>query len=233
MNHSKLKNLGCAFALMGAAAAELYHLIYSTAVDERELIVRGGAAEIALWVLTFCALGGAAFFGLKIRFKRNGNPPALGSFLYACGVVTLLLEPLKGPATLVMVYRCMVVASALSLAASAALRLLGKKQYFLLDVFPCILAGLHTVECYQTWSEMPLLLDYVFGVGAVLCILLFAYHKLDMRADMPMKGTYVFAALAGIFFCVTAAAGAAFQLYFLSAAVWMLCMLFVPEAGEE
>ena len=232
MKQSNLKLIAPIYLLLGAAGAGLYRAIYAFSLDARELVVRGSIYEIALWVLTAVVLVSAAVISSKTRVEANGNPPVLGCLVYAFGMFTLTLADAKGPVPLVMLYRIMTYAAIACLVLSVVLRIFRKPHHFLLDVAPCILCILHLVECYQLWSEVPQLTDYVFGLGAILCAVLFAYHNMAIRAGLPGKKIYVFAGLAGIFFCCVAAAGTGFELYFLCTALWMAGMFFVPRAAE-
>lgn len=232
MKQSNLKLIAPIYLLLGAAGAGLYRAIYAFSLDARELVIRGSIYEIALWALTAVVLLSAVVISSKTRVEAIGNPPILACLIYALGIFTLTLENAKGPVPLTMLYRIMTWAAIASLLASVLLRIFRKPHHFLLDVAPCILCILHLVECYQLWSEVPQLTDYVFGLGAILCIVLFAYHNMAFRAKLPGKRVYVFAGLAGIFFCCVAAAGTVFELYFLSTAVWMTSMFFVPRAAE-
>lgn len=232
MKQSNLKLIAPIYLLLGAAGAGLYRAIYAFALDERELVVRGSIYEIALWVLTAAALLSAVAVSSKTRVEANGNPPVLGCLVYAFGLFTLTLTDAKGPAPLIMLYRIMTWAAIASMLVSVVLRFFRKPHHFLLDLAPCILCILHLMECYQLWSEVPQLTDYAFGLGAILCAVLFAYHIMAIRAGLPGKKVYVFAGLAGIFFCCVAAAGTRFELYFLCTAVWMAGMFFVPRAAE-
>lgn len=233
MKQSNLKLIAPIYLILGAAGAGLYRAIYSFSLDERELVVRGSIYEIALWVLTAAVLVSALVISCKIRVEANGNPPVLGCLIYALGIYTLIFVEGEGPAPLVLLYRIMTYASIVSLLLAMVLRLLQKPHHFLLDISPCVLCILHLVECYQLWSEVPQLTDYVFGLGAILCAVLFAYQLMALRAGLPGKRIYVFAGLAGIFFCCVAAAGTGFALYFLGTALWMLSMFFVPKASED
>ena len=102
MKQSNLKLIAPIYLLLGAAGAGLYRAIYAFSLDARELVIRGGIYEIALWVLTAVVLLSAVVISSKTRVEAIGNPPILGSLIYALGIFTLTLENAKGPAPLVM-----------------------------------------------------------------------------------------------------------------------------------
>lgn len=232
----KFNPCALAFAAAGAAAALLYRAVFAGNLDARELLIRGSIPEIVLWVLTAAAIGAAIFLGRKFCVLDGGRiVGALGNAVYAAGVASLLMEEGVGPAPLVLFYRIMVIAAAASLAVTVVMQLLGKTPWFLLTVAPCLLAMLHVVECYQIWSEVPLFLDYAFGVGATLCLMLFSFNRLTKAANMPVKGLYTFSGLLGVFFCCVAAAAGDFVPFFAAAGVWMLAgtiCLGTPAAEE-
>lgn len=229
MKTSTRKNLALFYLIPGIAGAALYRAIYALAMDARELVVRGSVFEILLWILTAAAVAGAAVIGTKVRLSTDGKVPFLGCLVYAFGIFTLTLSGAQGPAPLVLAYRVVTWAAAAGMVVTAVLRILGKKQPFLLSLLPCLLCLLHLVECYQLWSEVPQVTDYVFGVGAILCAALFAYHNMAAPAGLPAGKLYSFSGYAGVFFCLVAAVGSDFNLYFLCTAVWMLSILLTAR----
>ena len=165
--------------LLGMAAWMLHRWLFGSFVEDpvSGLLPSGALPETALWVLTGCVVVGA--FALTRHAKMGeGNPiiGALSNAFFAAGVLTLLLEEAKGPAVLVLVYRGFCVLSALCLIISAVMQLLKKKPFFLLEIAPCVLCVLVLLEYYQFFSEVPQLMNYVLGLGAVLCLTLLFRH---------------------------------------------------------
>lgn len=235
MKNSNAKYYSVLFLVLGAVGLVLYRLIFRTAVGADGLIIRYTLPEILLWGLTACAAAGAVVLPRKCTVGQ-AKPliGALGSLVYAAGVCTLLLTDPKGPAMLGMAYRGTAGLTVVSLVAGAIMQLRGREPHFAVTVAPCLMAILQLVECYQLWSERPLVLLYFFGLGAVLCVMLFSYHVMARIAKLPHKAMYSVCGLAGVFFCCVAAGQADFSIYFAAAALWMTAEMtaLTPVAPE-
>ncbi|MGM9605328.1 MAG: hypothetical protein ACI3XG_09720 [Faecousia sp.] len=224
------------YLLLGLAALGLHRWLFSHYVEDpvSGLLPFAAAPEILLWVLTVCAALGA--FLLPRRARMGESSPvagALSSGIFAAGVLMLLLEPVKGPAALVLIYQIFCVATAISLIASAVLRLLGKTPHFLLEVSPCVLCILHLMEFYQSFSEVPQLMNYVLGLGAVLCLTLSAYYRMARAAGLPTKPHQFAIGLLAVYFCAAAVSQGIYVPYFAAAAVWMATEMARLRPAEE
>lgn len=210
------------FLLLGGAAYWLHQQIYIQSVDAMGLIIRGSWLEMALWALTAVAAVLAIVLSRKCTVQLcKPLVGVIGCLIYACGALTLIPGVPKGPEMLGLLYRGVAALTVVSMAGICIMRILGKEPHFALEIAPCILGILQLVECYQLWSERPLVLNYFFGVGAVLCLMLFSYHRLERSAKLPNKALYPISGLLGCFFCVAAARQGEFTLFFLAAAFWM------------
>ncbi len=210
--------------LLGMTAWMLHRWLFGSFVEDpvSGLLPSGALPEILLWVLTGCVVAGA--FALTRHAKMaEGNPiiGALSNAFFAAGVLTLLLEGAKGPAALVLVYRGFCVLSALCLMISAVMQLLKKKPFFLLEIAPCVLCVLVLLEYYQFFSEVPQLMNYVLGLGAVLCLTLGAYQRMARAAGLPDRPYYFAIGLLAVYFCAAAGAQGTYVSFFCAAAVWM------------
>lgn len=208
------------YMLLGLVGCWLYWAIYSRG---EQILTRGTLPEILLWVLTAAVFAGAFVIirGTQVGEIQRGVA-WVGNIVYALGTATLMLESPKGPAGLILLYRTFVCLSAAALLAELLTAKSGKTVKFLVKFPPCVLALLHLVECYQLWSEKPLVLDYFFGLGAVLCLMMFSYHRLARSVDLPAKAIQPLCGLLGSFFGVVAAMQGEFTLFFAAAAVWMM-----------
>lgn len=222
MKISKTTFYSALYALLGAAGVLLYRQAFAASTDEMGLLVRGSLPEILLWVLTACAAAGAVVLSRKCTVG-DPHPVAgiLGSLVYIAGIFTLLREPVNGPELLTLLFRGAPVLTMVCLAASIVFYALRRKPHFLLELAPALLAFLLLVECYQLWSERPLILNYFFGLGAVLSLLLFSYHRLERSAQMPCKALYPITGLLGVFFCLAAVPQGDFSRFFAAAALWI------------
>ena len=96
-----------------------------------------------------------------------------------------------------------------------------RKVPFLLELPVCLLFVAQLLICYQLWSEVPQLMNYVLGLGAVLCLALAGYFHLARAAGLPGKPWYNAVGLLGVFFCAAAVAQGTFSWFFTTAAVWL------------
>lgn len=226
-----MKKYSWLFLIPGALGAWLYRMIFIVALDESELIVRGGWAEVCLWVLTAGVFIAAAVLCRK-EDAPGENPPLVASLALACGTFLLTRAEYTGPAPLILVFRVSAYAACASAVLAAVLWLLKKNHAFALDIAPCLMGILHMVVCYQMWSEIPQLLEYFFSLGAVLCVALFGYQLMAAHAKLPGGKMLTFSGLLGIFFCCTAAVGSNFSEYALCMAVWMIGNLTCSNRSE-
>ncbi len=213
------------YLVLGFAAGGLYRWLYTAFMQDQQsmLLADGSAAEILLWALT--ALAAVAAFVL-CRGKGIPQPSrflgAFGDLVFAFGVASLWLEEPHGPAVLVRLYQIFICAGAVSLLVSAVLRASGKKQNFLLEISPCVLCVLQLVECYQLWSEVPQLMDYVLGVGAILFLTLTAYHRMARAAGLKTCPRHYAFGLLSVYFCCAAVFQGDTAPFYAAAAIWVM-----------
>lgn len=230
MNKTCLKKLQpLIFLVAGGTAYALRSQMVQELMDYRGLMVRGSLTEILLWVLTGAAAVCALLVAKNLTAESTGGRryvSALGCLVFAAGIYTLLAVPAKGPAPLVNLYRVFSWAAIASLAVAAVLNVLGKKALFVPELIVTVFTVLHLVECYQLWSERPELLRYIFGVGAILCIVLHAYHRMARSADLKLKFTAPAVSMLGIYFCLAVQTqGCDYPAFFIAAAIWMTAEL--------
>ena len=237
MNKEKqLRLLPPIFLLLGILAWELQDWLFGSYVEDpvSGLLPFGTLPEILLWVLTIAVIIAAFCFPRGAKMGQGGKiTGALSQVFFAAGTLTLLLEPLKGPAALVLICRAFCVITAVCLAAAAVMQLLGKKPFLLLSAAPCVLCVLQLLEYYQSYSEVPQLMNYFFGLGAVLCLTLSAYHRTARAAGLPDKSWHYSIGLLAEYFCAAAVAQGVYVSFFCAAAVWMMAeMCRLRPAGE-
>lgn len=225
MKNGKIINLlPPLYVLLGLGAWKLHDWMMGSFAEDpvSGLLPFGTLPEILIWVLTGCVIA-AAFVLTRHAGMGAGSPiiGALSNAFFAAGTLTLLLEDAKGPAALVLVYRVFCVLTAVCLAVSAVMQLLKKKPFFLLELSPCVLCVLVLLEYYQFFSEVPQLMNYVLGLGAVLCLALGSYHRMARAAGLPDRPYYFAIGLMAVYFCAAAGAQGVYVSFFCSAAVWM------------
>ena len=217
--------LAPAFLVLGAAAMLVRQWLFTRVEDNvAYLLPRCTLPEIILWVLTAVAIVGAFALTRKTTLTvPSAGVAAAGDVLLAAGIALLFFQEVPGPSALVLAYRVFCVLAVLSLLASALLTGIHKKVPFLLHLSPCILLVLHLLICYQLWSEVPQLMNYVLGLGAVLCLALAGYFRLARAAGLPEKSWYHGVGLLGTYFCAGAAGQGSFGFFFTAAAIWLAC----------
>ena len=237
MNKEKtLRLLPPIFLLLGLLAWQLQNWLFGSYVEDpvSGLLPSRTLPEIMLWILTICVIAAAFILPRGAKMGPGGKlTGALSEVFFAAGVLTLLLEPLKGPAGLVLICKAFCVITAVCLVVTAVLRLLGKTPFFLLQVAPCVLCVLQLLEYYQSYSEVPQLMNYFFGLGAVLCLTLSAYHRMARASGLPDKQWHHSIGLLAEFFCAAAVAQGAYVSFFCAAAVWMLAEMCRLRPAEE
>lgn len=223
------------FLVLGVIAQSVYRWLYTLVEDPVSGLLPGfTAAECVLWALVALAAVGAFLFTRKTALAPAGPLAGVGgNVLFALGAATLLLEPVQGPAGLVVAYRGFCLLAVVSLLAMAFLRGTGRKVPFLLELGPCLMCIMLMLECYQLWSEVPQLTNYVLGLGAVLCLAMEGYFRLARAAGLPEKSWYHAIGLLGIFFCAAAVAQGDFTWFFTTAAVWLAGTYAGLRPGEN
>lgn len=213
------------YLVLGLAAGGLYRWLYTAFMQDQEslLLASGSIAEILLWVLTAVAAVGAFVLcrGREIR-QPSRFFGAFGDLVFAFGAASLWLEEPHGPIVLVRLYQIFICTGAASLLVSAVLRIIGRKQIFLLEVSPCALCILQLLECYQMWSEVPQLMDYVLGVGAILFLTLTAYHRMARVAGLKTCPRHNAYGLLSVYFCCAAVFQGDMVPFYAAAAVWVM-----------
>ena len=226
MKKIKMKNPGYLspiFLSLGLVGMFLYKWLFSYVEDPVSgLLPAFTLPEILLWVLTAGVCVSAFVFTRGTVFGSLGTSVStVSDVLFAMGFVVQLLTDVTGPAALVLIYRITCALAAVALAVMAFFRSKGKKPPFVTELAPCIACVVHLLICYQLWSEVPQLMNYVMGLGAVLCLSMGAYFRLAAAAELPGKPWNNAVGLMGVYFCTVAAFSGTFNLFFTTAAMWL------------
>ncbi len=221
---SKPAYLSPAYLLLGAVGMVLHWWLFTGVEDEISWLLPAWTLPQIL-LLALSALAIVAAFPL-VRGTRIGFSSrvleTVSSLFFAVGTASLAtVQGLTGPETLLRIYRIMAIVGAVALAASAVFAALGKKIPFLLELIPCLVALAQLLVCYQQWSEIPQMMNYAMGLGAIVCLLLSCYFRMARAADLPGKSWHNAIGLIGVYFCAAATANATFSYYFCTAAVWL------------
>ena len=76
-------------------------------------------------------------------------------------------------------------------------------------------------------------MKYLFGLGAVLCLVLSAYHRMARAAGLPVKPWHYSVGLLAEYFCAAAVAQGVYVSFFCAAAVWMMAEMSRLRPAEE
>ncbi len=216
MNHQKRHIFYPLAALaMGLAGAGLRALLYRVALDSRGLLQQGHPLEIAVWLLTAAAFV-LAFAASRGSWMGNRTPDVPSRRIFAgigdilLGVAVLISVStggLEGFPALTPVRKILGVVCMASLIASGFCQIFKKSIPFFCPVAAAVFFLLNMLTNYPVWSRDPQLQDYVFTLGAEICLCLFSYYRAALSLGLPGRKQRFVSGVLGIFFCATAIAG--------------------------
>lgn len=222
-NSNRAAVLSPVFLGLGVAALVLHRWLFTLVEDETAWLLPGATLpEILLWVLMAIAAVAALVLTRRTVLQPEGKVfPAVSSVLLAGGIATLLLEDVTGPEALVRIYHWLCILAVPCLVAAAFYQGTERKVPFLLELPVCVMLVTQLLICYQMWCEVPQLMNYVLGLGAVVCLTLAGFFRLAWAAGLPGKPWQNAVGLLGVFFCAAAVAQGNFSWFFTAAAIWL------------
>ena len=226
-----MKNKKWPFVLVPLAAAGFFlrRTVYLTAVDAKNLIISGHPAVVALWVLTAVALALAAFAGWKQKegAMPDANPMAfVGHGLLAAGMVlAVLLNPVRAPGILGLLWKVLAVAGALCLVPAGFDRMRGRKPFFGLYAVPSLFFLVNVVAHYQTWCSNPQFTDYAFALLGSVTLALHSYQLAAASLDEEKMQILTMTGLAAVYLCGAAIPASAYPALYLGGALFALTNL--------
>lgn len=187
-----ISRLPAIVVFLSVLALKLLGELYTTAVDEKGLLLPGHPLELGLWAVI---LAGAALILLAVRkldgsneYEENFRPSglaALGHFLMGCTVLLMaLLHELPLGGSITQIWKALGILCGPAMVWSGFCRMKGKKPFFGIHGGLCLFLLLYLVSRYQSWSGNPQLQDYVFELLALVCMTLFAYHCAAFEAGI-------------------------------------------------
>ncbi len=211
------------FLGMGVVAMVLHRWLFTYVEDELAwLLPAFTLPEILLWVLMAVAAVAALVLTRRTVLQPEGKVfPAVSSVLLAGGIATLLLEDVTGPEALVRIYHWLCILAVPCLVAAAFYQGTGRRAPFLLELPVCVMLVTQLLICYQMWCEVPQLMNYVLGLGAVVCLTLAGFFRLAWAAGLPGKPWQNAVGLLGVFFCAAAVTQGSVSWFFTAAAIWL------------
>lgn len=233
--------------LLSAGSFALRKALYTVALDEKNLLLRGHPLALCLWLCTGVAVLvslAAARQGYKVKhYAANFESSllsALGHILAASGILlTMLMNPAPEQGVIGKLWKVSGIISCLGLYWAAFSRARGERPFFgcygLLSVF----FALHLVANYQTWCSDPQLQNYVFAFLGSLSLMLFSYHQAAFCVDTGSSFLLRLTGLLAVCFCVTGLAHGVFPYLYGGCALWSftglsrLCPRRERKAGDS
>lgn len=234
----KAKGLPLFAAGLGIATVALRYGLYTTGVDEKNLLVPGNVLSVLVWasvLVTALAMVWGFIQGCRRMWEDYSEEPsirgalgavvlsaAIGYTVYVQGMPFQTVEKLSQIVGLLCV-PCLLV--------SAFCRLKGVRPFFACHGCVCVYFCVHLVKCYGIWSANPQFQDYVFSMLACACLALFAYQQTAMDTDMG-EGMlqYTLGLLAG-YLGIAALYGAQHPWLYLAGSIWALTNLTRPAVA--
>lgn len=226
---------------LGLLAGGCRFMLYAAGLDQKGLILMRHPAAIALWVLTALALATAAAGGILWRGENRAadvpNCPALQAAGYLCmagGICSTLLIPEAGGIPILMVlHRYLAYVAVAALIAGAVYRAMGKPIPFFCPSLASLFLLVHALARYRVWSSDPQPVDYLFALGASLCLCLFAYYEAALSVRLSGRRQRLITGVLGIFFTVATSARGEYELLHLGGAFWMLLTLLTGQSERQ
>lgn len=226
---------------LGLLAGGCRFMLYAAGLDGKGLILAHHPAAIALWILTGLACAAAAAGGILWRGENRAadgqNCPVLqaaGYLFMAGGICSTLLIPEEGGIPILMIlHRYAAYAAVAALIAGAVCRLLGKPVPFFCPALASVFLLIHALARYRVWSSDPQPVDYLFALGASLCLCLFAYCETALSVRLEGRRQRLITGILGIFFTVATSARGEYELLHLGGALWMILTLLTGQSGEK
>lgn len=211
-------------ALLGMFAGYLRHLMFTTGMDEKDLLIPGHPTAIVLWAVS---LGFLAFAYLISRnqtilapfrahfpqCKIRGSMSILGGALVSLyGAKEVLLSQLLVGIFAFIAGICMIF--------TGICRLRGKHPSPMFHCGVCVFCIIRLVLSFQGWSANPQLQDYVLQLMACISLMMFAFHRASCDANQINPKRTAFFSLCASFFCLASLSDSSLSLLMLGAGLW-------------
>lgn len=212
-------------ALLGLVALVLRRQLYGVALDEKGLLLRGHPLSLALLVLTAAVMLLIVLCICRLRIPENHIPAGMaagfGHAAMAAGILSVVLPGMpmmRG--YLGTVWQWLAMGSPVCLLAAGAVRLWGKKPFFLLHMLPSLFFAVHIVNHYQGWSGNPQLQDYVFALLATVALVLFSFYNAAWEAGCGSRRMVLVTGQAAVYLCLAELGHSSEPLLYLGGSIW-------------
>lgn len=248
MNHRDSRTPALAAVILLAAAAVLAAVLRTVQLqivfDADGLPETGHPLTLVLSI--FCAVATAAIgiFSLRLPARKTGvlKPDMASGILASAGGILLLFSCILEAAdsllslhgsgrqllTALTFLLCVLgMLSGLLIFAAAMQRQKGRKPSIALYIVPFLYIMLRLVLYFKSWSSDPIILDYCFGLFALLCIMGGSYRIGGYCFDQGKRRLSTFWAMTGVLFCAAAIPGSDMDelCFYCASLLWMLSIV--------
>lgn len=232
----KKRTLPIAAVVLAIAGYMLRSGLYTVAVDQKNLLVRGHPLEIALWICTAAAAGAALLDSLgtpkqtvyELCFRRS-LISALGHILAAGGILLTVLRQDAPMGPTAPVWKIVGMGSAALLCLSGLQRAMGKRVFFGGYALTSVFFALHLVGNYQSWCADPQLQNYVFAFLGTLLMMVFCYLQSAFCVGLGKSRQQRLAGLLAMYCCIAAMANMPDPQLYLCCGIFAVTSLCRPE----
>lgn len=180
--------------------------MFSSAIDEKGLLITSHPANYLLYALLILTVLGVLVFSLKCSKTVTKAFPAsvfgsFGAFVAAAGILAADFTELNTGDIFSVLSFVMGLLAAAGFAEIGIRRLKGNPGSLISHTLICAYFMIHLVLQYRQWSAEPQLQNYFFPLLASILLMLCCYH----RAVADLKGAnhrwYVFTNQTALFCC--------------------------------
>lgn len=237
MKLSNFKSKSTLLPVLAVAAGLLGLLLrlwlYGTGLDDQNLLLHTHPAGYLIPVLSLLVVIAAFFLVRPLHtckpyeelFPRSAVG-AIGSWIGSVGLImAAMVDLVQRETVLTSVTGILGVAGAGCLAYVGQQRLTGNRPGFSFHAAVCLYFAMRLISRYQNWSADPQLQDYCFQLLAIVCLMLYSYHRsaLDFK-DGSGRAMTAFGLLS-IYFCCLALVRSDNLWLYLTMAVWVFTSL--------
>lgn len=211
-------------AVCGAGAGVMRSLLLATGLDEKGLLVSGSPLTVGLWVLS---VGLALVLLVLLRgLKQSGSFPAnfppckIRFALSVTGGVLLTVHSLGQLLEAQMLAGVLGVAAGVGMLLAGVCRLKGSQPLPLYHILACVFFLVRLILSFRGWSSDPQLQDYALQMLALVCLMLFAFHRSSADAGILNRRRTAFFGLMAIYFCLASLSDETMPLLYLASGAW-------------
>lgn len=236
-NLLKSQNLPLLAVVPGGIGFILRRLLYTIAVDQKNLIPFGHPLEILLWLVSIAAVVLVVAAVRKLdgsdRYEDNFGASPVSTVGAAALAAGIFITVWSSGAAVTGLEKARILLGYLSVAALAVIavcRWQGKQPFFLLHTVVCIFFALHMVTCYRGWSGNPQLQDYVFTLFASIGLMLTAFYHAAFEVGSGKRRMQLGISLLTAFSCLVALSRTDNVVMYLAGGIWAVTNLCHPTS---